>query len=393
MTNGLGFATWASRLPAIRDDLGLSPAQLGLVLLAVAAGSVIALPTSGAVVHRLGPGRTVLAFGLLNAVSLAVVGSAQVTGVLVVGLFLLGAGNGMWDVAMNVEGADVERRLGRPIMPRFHGGWSLGTVAGAGLGALAARAGAGVGIHLATVSVLVAAAVVLATRWFRAAPAAGTAQQRTSGARLAWTERRTLLLGLLVFGMAFAEGVANDWLAVGFVDGYGASHATAAAGFGVFVTAMTLSRMVGPAVLVRVGRVSALRGSALMVIAGVALVVGGGWGGPGGARWAPGLAIVGALLWGLGAALAFPIGMSAAADLPDLAPARVSAVATIGYLAFLAGPPLLGLLAEHVGVIRAVSLVGVTMLLTLVIAPAARPPQVHPDAASTFDRERRPGTA
>ena len=182
---------------------------------------------------------------------------------------------------MNVEGAAVERRLGRTIMPRFHAAWSLGSVAGAALGAGAARLGVPVGAHLAAL-----AAVVLAgTRARRPvvpagdrAPTRPARQRRRPAARrrallAAWREPRTLLIGLLVLVMAFTEGSANDWLAVAFVDGYGVSEAAGAAVFGVFVVGMTLGRTAGTVALDRWGRVPVLLGTILLAAVGAALAV------------------------------------------------------------------------------------------------------------------------
>jgi predicted MFS family arabinose efflux permease len=137
IATGFAFASWASEIPQVRDRLGLSSAELGLVLLAIAAGSVISLPLAGPVVARIGSLRTVQLMALVDAVALVVVGLGYLGGVVpvVVGLFLFGFGQGAWDVAMNVQGAVVERRLGRAIMPRFHAGFSVGTVAGALSGA------------------------------------------------------------------------------------------------------------------------------------------------------------------------------------------------------------------------------------------------------------------
>src|SRR4051812_7525460 len=133
MASGFAFATWASRIPQVRDRLHLSPSQLGLVLLAIAVGSVLALPLSGPMVARWGSGRTVQRMAVLHAVGVAVVAVGYLAGVapVVVGLVLFGFAVGAWDVAMNVQGAEVERRRGRSIMPRFHAGYSIGSVGGA----------------------------------------------------------------------------------------------------------------------------------------------------------------------------------------------------------------------------------------------------------------------
>jgi predicted MFS family arabinose efflux permease len=368
MVNGLSFASWIARTPAVRDTLGLSPAQLGALLLCVSIGSIAGLPLSGPVVHRLGPGPAVLAGSLANALGLLGLGAGLLIGsvpLVVPGLVLVGLGIGVWDVAMNVEGAAVERRLGRSLMPRLHAGFSLGTVAGAALGAAAAAVGLPLPTQVLVVAVVAPAAMVVATRRFldeRDAPEEH--EPRGSGVLTAWREPRTLLVGLMVLGFAFTEGSANDWMAVAMVDGYGTSETIGAIGFGVFVSAMTLARLIGGSALERFGRVATLRGTAVLALAGLLLVLFGG---------SVPLALAGALLWGMGAALGFPVGMSAAADDPARAAVRVSVVSSIGYTAFLAGPPLIGLLAEHVGILQALLVVVAALTLGLAASRAARP--------------------
>jgi fucose permease len=367
--NGFAFASWIARVPAARDQLDLSSAQLGLLLLCMSAGSVLALPASGPVVHRFSPARSVLGAGALSVAGLFVLAAGLAwTAVPLagLGLFLTGAGIGVWDVSMNVEGADVEQRLGRAIMPRFHAGFSLGTVGGALAGAGAAAAGVPLAVQLLVTGVVVVAALAGATRAFLPVhvPDDGSTKGR-SGVGRAWREPRTLLIGLMVLAFAFTEGTANDWLAVALVDGYDVSGAGAAAGFAVFVSAMTVARLFGTGLLDRAGRVLTLRVSAATAIAGVLLFVLAG---------SPLLAMVGAVLWGVGAALGFPVGMSAAADDPARAAARVSVVSAIGYTAFLAGPPLIGFLGEATGVLRALLVVVVVMAAGLLAVGAARPP-------------------
>jgi MFS family permease len=367
--NGFTFASWIARVPAARDQLQLSAAQLGLLLLCMSVGSVLALPASGPVVHRFAPGRSALAAGALAVTGLFVLSaglaatSAPLAGL---GLFLGGAGIGVWDVSMNVEGADVEQRLGRAIMPRFHAGFSIGTVGGALVGAVAAGAGVPLALQLVVTGVVVLAALAVATRWFLPVvqPEHGEGKGR-SGVGRAWRERRTLLIGLLVLAFAFAEGSANDWVAVALVDGYDVSESVAAVGFGVFVASMTAARLVGTVLLDRYGRVPVLRATAASALVGVLLFV-----------FAPNvpLALAGTVLWGIGAALGFPVGMSAAADEPERAAARVSVVSAIGYTAFLAGPPLIGFLAEATGFLRALLVVIAFLAVSVLAVGAARPP-------------------
>lgn len=367
---GFAFASWASRIPQVRDRLELSPAQLGLVLLAIAAGSLIALPLSGPVVHRIGSRRTVAAMALLLAVGLSVTAVGYLAGVVpvIAGLVLLGFANGAWDVAMNVQGALVERHLGRSIMSRFHAGFSLGTVGGALVGAAMVAGDVPVTAHLLVVAVASGIVVPLAVRSYvpdDAGDDPADEDQVRRGALAAWREPRTLLVGLFVLAFAFAEGTGNDWVGVAVIDGYGATAAVGTLAFATFLAAMTLGRWFGPALLDKYGRVAVIRVLCVLGIGGTVLFV-----------FAPAepLAFAGAVLWGVGASLGFPVGMSAGADEPRYAAGRVSVIASIGYCAFLAGPPVVGFLGDHIGVLRALTAVTVLLGLAALISAAVAPP-------------------
>ena len=361
--NGLCFATWVSRIPEVRAELGLTNGQLGLLLLCLAAGSVLSLPTTGAFINRFGTATVVRAGASSAALGLVLAGLGAGAGLVpltALGLFAYGVGTGTWDVSMNVEGAAVEHALGRTIMPRFHAGFSLGTVVGAGLGVLL------VGLEvpmLAQLGVVGVGALLLV--WVRAAaflPALPVHEDRRP-ARSAWREPRTLMIGLMVLSLALTEGTANDWLALALVDGYDVPTWVGVAGFAVFVTAMTGGRLAGPVLLDRFGRPVVLWGTMVAGGLGVVLLV---FGGPAGA-------VVGIVLWGVGASLGFPVGMSAAADDPARAAARVSVVSSIGYTAFLAGPPLIGLLAQRAGILSALFVVVGALVLGLLASGATRP--------------------
>jgi len=363
---GFAFASWASRIPQVRDALELSPQALGLVLLAIATGSVLSMPLAGVVVGRLGTARTIAVMTLVAAVGLATAAIGIRIGVapVVVGLFLVGIGVGTWDVAMNVEGTAVELGLGRAIMPRFHAGFSVGTVAGALIGSAMVALGVSATVHVLAVAVIVAIVGPASVRSFLApAQASGEHGEARSPLR-AWTEPRTLLIGLFVFAAAFTEGTGNDWLGVAMIDGYGAAPALGSLTLAVFLTAMTLGRWFGPGLLDRRGRVPTVRILGVTALAGLALVVYG---------QSVLIAMAGAALWGLGTALGFPVGMSAAGDDPRYAAGRVSVVATVGYVAFLAGPPLIGFLAEDVGTLRALTVTGGVVALGLLISGVLRP--------------------
>jgi fucose permease len=369
---GFAFASWASRIPQVRDRLGLTLSELGLLLLAIAAGALIAPPASGAIVARYGSRPTVAGMAVANGAALVVVAVGYQSGVapVAVGLFVFGFTHGVWDVAMNVQGALVERRLGRAIMSRFHAGFSVGTVAGALSGAGMVRLGVPVSGHLLVVGVLVAALVPPGVRGFLpdAAGGEGVAVDRAERRRrilTAWREPRTLLIGVLALAFAFAEGTGSDWVSVALIDGYGASQPVAALGFATFLGAMTVGRWFGPGLLDRYGRVPVLRVLSVVSLVGVLLFVFSG------STW---VAFLGAVLWGAGLSLGFPVAMSAAADEPAMAAARVSVIASIGYCAFLAGPPLVGFLGDHLTVLRAVTSVAALLVVAILLTGWTRPP-------------------
>ena len=374
--SGLGLASWMSRVPAVRDGLTLDTAQVGILIFGLSAGSVLGLLIAAGQLARLGARRAMLVSVSMSATGLLLMGA----GVSLVpsapfvfaALAVFGVGMGSLDVMMNVEGAAAERAIGRTLMPLMHACFSLGTVVGALGGAAASALHISVFWHLLVMAVLILGTIVVAVRFL---PVGVDLTATTDAPRLAWRERlqgslavwrdrKLLLIGVIVLGMTFAEGSANDWLALASVDGHGFSNTDGAIVFGVFVAAMTVGRVIGGPVLDRFGRVVVLRACAGIGITGLVLFIL--------APNAP-LVFVGTVLWGLGASLGFPVGMSAAADDTKNAAARVSAVAIIGYFAFLVGPPVLGLLGESWGILNALYLILVLMVLAGLAAPAARP--------------------
>src|SRR5215472_14592044 len=164
--NGFLFANWAARIPQVRAELGVTPGVLGLILLCLAVGAGVGTPLSGLIISRLGESRTVSVMAVVAAAGMAVaaVGVLLGTPAVAAGLLVYGFGSGTWDVAMNVQGAAIERALGRAILPRFHAGWSIGTVAGAGVGAVMVILGVPVTAHLLAAAVVVAVVVPVAAR-------------------------------------------------------------------------------------------------------------------------------------------------------------------------------------------------------------------------------------
>jgi fucose permease len=381
---GIGLASWVARVPAVRDALDVSLEQMGVLIFGIAAGSIIGLLASSHVIARFGA-RSTITWALVAAgAGLTVAGLGATLGpsfaVIFGGLAVFGAATGMCDVAMNVSGAANERMLGRAIMPIFHAFFSFGTIVGAGLGALAEHLGLPIALHMGIVASVIVIASIVAVRNLQSEllvadgeeQVAADDHSKTWRGRLSiWRDPRTILIGLIILGMAFAEGSANDWLALAMVDGHGVDNATGAVLFGVFVTAMTVGRLLGVRLLDRFGRVPVLRVSAGFAAVGLLIVIFG----PN-----PTVATIGIVLWGLGSALGFPVGMSAAADDPRTAAARVSAVATIGYFAFLVGPPLIGFLAENVGILNSLLVVLVLVAVSGIVSSAAREPRAQAHA-------------
>jgi fucose permease len=375
---GIGMASWVARVPAVRDSLQATTLEMGILIFGIAAGSIIGLLASSHIIARLGARLTIAWCLTIAPAGFVVAGlGASFTDsfvVVFIGLAVFGSGASVCDVAMNVSGAANERALRRAIMPIYHAFFSFGTMIGAGLGALAEAGSVPIWAHIAAIALLMFAGAQLSIRFIQSEhiveegqePVADDDHSKSWRGRLSiWRDPRTIFIGLIVLGMAFAEGSANDWLALAMVDGHGVDNARGAFMFGIFVTAMTVGRLLGVLVLDRFGRVPVLRGSAVLAVIGLVIVI-----------FVPSadIAIVGIVLWGLGSALGFPVGMSAAADDPKTAAARVSAVATIGYCAFLVGPPVIGVLGEHFGILNALLVVLVLVVVAGVASSAAREP-------------------
>ncbi|MFD3373956.1 MFS transporter [Streptomyces sp. NPDC058697] len=367
---GLSISSWVTRTPDIRDQLDVSTAQMGIVLFGLSVGSMIGILSSGTLVARFGTRPVMGAATLLVILSMAVIGlgtmlsSAPAT---TAGLFLFGAGMGGGEVAINIDGADVEQITGRTVLPTLHGFFSLGTVVGAALGILCTAVSFPVQWHLAAVAVVTAAMFAYA---FRAIPHAvgktrdDSLQSDASTAEApvrVWKDPRLLLIGGVILAMALAEGSANDWLPLLMVDGHGVDPALGSAVYTGFATAMTIGRFAGGFLIDRLGRSPVVRASAICATFGIAVVV-----------FADSAALAGAavLLWGLGASLGFPVTLSAAADSGPNSAARVSLVAMIGYVAFLVGPPCLGFLGDHYGLRVAMIVVLAFTAVAIILAPA-----------------------
>jgi MFS family permease len=373
------YASWVSRIPAIRDRVDASEPEMGLAILGLALGAMVSMPFTSRLCDRFGIRRVLLTAILTDLVLFQFVAWVPTPAALGVVLLAAGVAFGAWDVSMNAAAHAYEVEVDRPLMPRFHAAFSGGALAGAALGALAATAGLHVGLHLALLAAASAAAIVGVSRHLPG-DRAGRHDHATAPHHHRRRRRRRLTLKLVLIGCVtvcatFGEGAAADWGALLLHDERGTSQGLAAAGFTAFALAMMLGRMVGTGVIERIGRVRALQASGLLVAASVALVLA-----------VPSVAtgLVGFVGWGAGVALVFPAAMSAAAEAGATPSYGIAVVSTIGYGGFLLGPPIVGFLAGAFGLGVALWVVVAMALVLVVLAPAASPP---PGGAPRFGED------
>lgn len=365
---GLGISSWVTRTPDVRDALEASTAEMGMVLFGLSVGSMLGVLSSAPLVGRWGT-RPVIAAGMLGvALGSGLIGLGAATSQAVVvtsGLAVFGLGMGVGEVAVNIEGAEVERLLCRSVLPTLHGFFSLGTVAGAVVGMVLTWVGFPVLPHLVLMGLIVLASAVLAARYVPTGVGLRPPKAERTPRDGAWVtvlkDARLLLIGSIILALALAEGTANDWLPLVMVDGHGFGAALGSLVYAMFAASMTAGRFVGGVVVDRFGRSAVLRASTLTGAAGILLVIVAG---------NQILAAAAVILWGLGASLGFPVALSAAGDSGEDSSARVSFAATIGYVAFLVGPPVLGFLGELVGLRYALIFVLVLVAVVTLATPA-----------------------
>lgn len=364
--NGVSVASWVVRIPDVQQALTLSAGTLGLALLGAAAGALVAMPFAGRLVSRHGSRAVTVGAALAYAATLALPAVAPSLILLIAALFINGAANGSLNVAMNAQASTVERVHGRPIMSSFHALFSGGGLAGAAGGGMIAAGGASSQLHLAAVGGVMIALVVVAARAMLPAsaewhPPEAEAEAGDEGAR---PGRRVILLGVLAFSVLFAEGAMGDWSAVYLRDVAGAGPGLAASGYAAFSIAMALGRVVGDHLTARLGATRMVGFGALLATAGIALALFD----PSTRAIAIGFGAVGA-----GLATAFPSVLTAASRVPGMkAGAGIAAVATLGYTGLLAGPPLIGFVAQMTNLRGGMAAVGMACLLTAVLAGTLR---------------------
>ncbi|MFV0425545.1 MAG: MFS transporter [Beutenbergiaceae bacterium] len=376
---GLLLAVWLVHIPVVQGRAELSHDALGFALLALGAGSFVAMQLAGVTVSRLGAKPVVVAGLTLMATTLILPALAWDVWSLSVALFCFGAGNGLCEVSMNAEAVEIEADIGRPIMSSFHAMFSVGTAVGAGLGALLQATPMGIGASFGLVCALgvalaVAVALLLPARdraRFGAREEATTSTSAAPNLRL-----RIVIMAVLAFLLFLAEGVANDWSALHAGEQFNVSTSAAAFAYGTFAVSMTVGRLVIDRIVLVAGPVRVVRyGSALAALGLVVVMLS--------SQFA--LALAGWAIFALGLAGVVPQIFSSAGNLPVARrPVILSRVVGAGYIGLLAGPAIVGFFAEawtlNTALILPVLVCVFGVVTASVVAPVATP------AASTSSR-------
>jgi MFS family permease len=371
--NGFALSSWFPHIPAVQRKLDLSDGTLGLALLGTAAGALVATTASGWVIARVGSRRATRASVLALCAVLPLPALAPDLPLLVLALILLGASNGILDVAMNTQAVAVEQRYRRPIMATFHGVFSLGGLASSALAVAIVGGGVGTVAHLATAGAVLGVAALAASR--RLLPDEG-APSDSHGPIFARPSGPLIALGVVAFCVLLGEGSMADWSAVYLRNSLGTGAGYAAAGYAVFSATMTLGRLTGDRLTARFGPAALVRAGGAVVALGLgaALILG-----------QPAATLLGFACVGAGLSCIFPIVLSAAGRVRGLASgSALAAVTAVGYTGFLAGPPLIGFAAQVTSLRLALGIVALLGATIAVLAPRVR--QDESDAAAGSPR-------
>ncbi len=359
LLHGVIWGSWVPHIPLAKERLDVGTGVFGLALLAIAVGAVAAMPLAGALINRLGSARMTAITGMLCFTAfLGPVLAPTLVAFMVIAV-CYGAAIGSMDVSMNAHGIAVEKALRLPTMSLFHGAYSIGGMLGAFLGA-AALGVMGEWTHAFVVTILLIA-IFLACLPFLL-PAA--VDRGLSGTGFAWPTGATVGLGLLCFLALMAEGSVIDWSAIMLRQSFALEAGAAALGYGLFSAGMALSRVIGDGLRVKFGAVLLVRGSAVMTALAMAATV---------SLPNPWAAIAALAFAGFGIGNIAPVLFAGGGRLEPEAPGRgIAAVTTLGYSGFLAGPPLIGFVAEVTGLPAALGLMAATALVIAVFARAVQ---------------------
>ena len=378
VVNGAAIGTWVAQIPWVQERFDLSKSAMGLVLVGMALAVILAFPVAGQAIVRHGSERMVWVGGIVCALAVNLPVLAPHPVLVALGLAVLGGASATQDVSMNSHGVKVEKDMRRPIMSSLHAGWAFGGMAGAGF----AAAGTALGLD-ARVTVALASALLLATLVATARRIGhGSAAEGDDAPGFTLPSRGVVLLAILCLLVMVTEGAMADWGGLYLRQDLGASAALGALAYSFFTAGMTAGRIVGDWINHRIGAVALLRWGALLtgVPLGAVLLIG-----------QPAAALIGLFLVGLGVSNGVPLMFSAAGRQPDTPPGPgIAAVSSMGSLGFLAGPPVIGFVADAISLPWALAMLilGAIVVFALARRAAGRseaPPAQEPHPAIPHD--------
>ena len=341
---GAVFGSWASRIPSLKNQLGIEPAELGGVLLVLAIASVLSFPISGRWIDIYGPAKVTRYLALSTLITLVLISFATSLWGLALCVAFFGASLGALDVSMNGWGAEIERQGSKSIMSSLHAYWSLFAGLGGAFGFAAIHFELSVLEHFMIVGLFMGVLAIPSSRvnW------GGSAIQEGSPV-FAWPKKHLLFVGFLMFGAALAEGAVADWAAIFVIERFHITEAIALSSFVIFSFAMFVSRMFADGLVDRYGAVSVCCIGGCLATAGIGMIL-----------LVPDfrIALMGFLLLGLGLAPVFPLGCARAANDSHVTPGQgLASVATLGYGGIMLGPAVIGFAAQHLGIFYGFSLI------------------------------------
>jgi MFS family permease len=357
--HGFIWGNWAPHIPLAMERLAVGPALFGAVLLAIAAGAVISMPITGLLINHFGSADITRVTGCMMSLALIPPILAPDLPRFIIVALIFGASIGSMDVAMNAHGIAVEKVFRRPVMSSFHGAFSIGGMAGAFFAAAMLDLVSET-IHALVAGMLTLALLLISFRFLLPS----SIDKGLSGTSFAWPTRATVGLGLLCFLALMAEGSVVDWGAILLRQRFTLDASTAGLGYALYAAGMALSRLLGDWARVNLGAVPLVRASAFLTAAGIAIAV---------SVPEPTAAIAAFAVAGIGVGNIAPILFAGGGRLEPSAPGRgIAAVTTLGYLGFLAGPPLIGFAAEATNLSLGLGLTALAALIVAAAADAAR---------------------
>lgn len=364
---GLGISTWAPMVPFAKERLDLDDGDLGFLLLLLGLGALIVMPISGVIMSRIGSRKMILAGTLITAFILPLLLIIPSYAVMGGALFALGGGVGAMDVAMNAHGVQVQNLYGRPVMSSLHGLYSVGGIfAPLGLGMLMKTGLPPLYAAIIMAMLLIALLVFQYNKLFGYKSEkqiiekfSGPENQTTKGKQNRWLHKRILLLGFMCFAVFISEGAMLDWGAVFLREIKSVTPEFSGIGYAAFSVAMAVMRLSGDKIVEKLNNKIIVVGGSLIAALGLMIAVF--------SAWVP-LVLFGFILVGVGASNIVPIFFSEGGRIPGIpSTAGIAAITTMGYAGLLAGPALLGYIAQHLSLPIALGFVALLMLIVAVI--------------------------